>query len=257
MRLRPGTYEAGKVREAKKRTPRLPGEKEDGAWTRSRQSKQTSRPGPRSGDGRLVPGGLGRRPRRMSCSETSTASRAKRRGRLGEQDRAGDDGGAPGPGRVRARALRSSSGRAARACSRSSSMRAALRTWPCGGRRAVDRGELRRGPGHGDAALGADVVGDRLGVDAGGRRPASASSSSAGGRVGCEGGARSGAPRRPGWETWKSIAWPRPTTNSVEPPPMSIITVGRRVGRVALARRPEEAQAGLLVAGEEPSRRGP
>ncbi len=46
-------------------------------------------------------------------------------------------------------------------------------------------------------------------------------------------------------ETWKPTLWSAPTTNSVEPPPMSITTVGSGP-RWASAHRAEERQLGLL-----------
>ena len=81
------------------------------------------------------------------------------------------------------------------------------------------------------------------------RRPARRSSAGVGGSVARW---RSVWRTTPAWvETWKPTSSPRPTTSSVEPPPMSM-TTSARVARRALARRAAEGQPRLLVAVDDP-----
>ena len=56
----------------------------------------------------------------------------------------------------------------------------------------------------------------------------------------------------PAWlDTWKVISRPVPITNSVEPPPMSITSVGVRSLGIALAGGAEEREPRLLVSGQD------
>ena len=54
-----------------------------------------------------------------------------------------------------------------------------------------------------------------------------------------------------GTETWKPALRPTPTTNSVEPPPMSITTVGSLAAGCG-RHGAEERELGLFLAGEHP-----
>ena len=152
--------------------------------------------------------------------------------RLDQVHRAGDDrGGAAGWSRRPRGAGRRSS---PRACSRAFSARSRVRRPVDAGRVVglqllVYRGERGRRAGDRDRRLRA-----RSRISAGTSAVMMSRTSSAriachlrrarAGRSGC--GARSGARRRSGWRRGRRASPPSPTTNSVDPPPMSITTTG-------------------------------
>src|SRR3954452_8378796 len=75
----------------RRRTPRLPGEKENGGLDRVAPIEQTSRGRPRSGDGLLLPGVQGDAAEDVVLGDLD-GGEGEAAGRLGEQDGARDDG---------------------------------------------------------------------------------------------------------------------------------------------------------------------
>ena len=190
----------------------------------------------------------------MSCSETSTSSSSKARSGLLEQDHAGDDRGsavgvqaddraAAGFGHVgQAREQQFDGGQLQRVAVDAGGI--------VGVKLLVDGGGGGGCAGDGDAAL------DRLRAPrAGGlrgrwcvrRARGAAAPPERAGRSGC--GARSCARRRRAGRRESRAVRPTPTMNSVEPPPMSMTTVGS-VGAGRAGHRAEERELRLFGAGE-------
>ena len=158
-----------------------------------------------------------RRARRSACG--IAASRASSSSHGAERER-------------RSRATRA--GRRAPAPGRSTPSR-----WRCRRPRSSRRRRRRSSAGTPSANVAAHVGGERLRARL--RR----------GRIVVEVALAHGARRRPAWRRGSRRRAPRPTMNSVEPPPMSSTTIGPRrpPGRAAL-RRAEEREPRLLLAGD-------